>query len=178
MLTGWLLEMYPSDHHWRRYEVGQWLVFGWFGGWGTLDTQLARQKLGKKTHPNHGGRHCPTAAMVPSPRHRRIQQLANMLRNKSMSLKLENIIVFTTYLLAILRHNNCWRVVPECLWVASAGSTESIILSAGGTKSMMLSAGGTESMMLSVSALRASYSQHRLLRVWSSALFCCVITLC
>jgi hypothetical protein len=45
------------------------------------------------------------AAMVPSPQHRRIQQLANMLRNKSMFLKLENIIVFTMYLLAILRHD-------------------------------------------------------------------------
>jgi hypothetical protein len=40
-------------------------------------------------------------AMVPSPRHRRIQQLANMLCNKSMLLKLENIIVFAKYLLAI-----------------------------------------------------------------------------
>jgi hypothetical protein len=45
------------------------------------------------------------AAMVPSPRHRCIQQLANMLGNKTMSLKLENIIVFTMYLLTILRHN-------------------------------------------------------------------------
>jgi hypothetical protein len=64
------------------------------------------QKLGKNTHPNHGGRHCPMAAMVPSPRHHRIQQLPNMLFNKSMPLKLENIIVFTMYLLlAILRHN-------------------------------------------------------------------------
>ncbi len=44
------------------------------------------------------------AAMVPSPRHRRIQQLANMLRDKSMLLKLDNIIVITMYLLAILRH--------------------------------------------------------------------------
>jgi hypothetical protein len=85
--------------------VGQWLVFGWFWSWGTSDTQLARQKLGKNTHPNHGGRHCPMAAMVPSTRHCCIQQLANMLCNKSMSLKLENIIVFTKYLLAILRHD-------------------------------------------------------------------------
>ncbi len=45
------------------------------------------------------------AAMVPSPRHRRIQQLANMMCNKSMLLELENIIIFTMYLLAILRHN-------------------------------------------------------------------------
>jgi hypothetical protein len=44
-------------------------------------------------------------AMVPSPRHRRMQQLANMLRDKSMLLKLENIIVFAMYLLAILRHD-------------------------------------------------------------------------
>jgi hypothetical protein len=85
--------------------VGQWLVFGWFWSWETLDTQLARRNLDKKTHSNHGGRHCPMAAMVPSPPHRPIQQLANMLRNKSMSLKLENIIVFTMYLLAILRHD-------------------------------------------------------------------------
>jgi hypothetical protein len=55
--------------------------------------QLARRKLGKNTHPIHGGCHCPMVAMVPSPQHRRIQQLANMLQNKSMSLKLENVIV-------------------------------------------------------------------------------------
>jgi hypothetical protein len=45
------------------------------------------------------------AAMMPSPQHCRIQQLANMLHNKSMLLKLENIIVFNMYLLAISRHN-------------------------------------------------------------------------
>jgi hypothetical protein len=33
--------------------------------------------------------------MVPSPWHHRIQQLANMLHDKSMSLKIDNIIVFT-----------------------------------------------------------------------------------
>ncbi len=77
--------------------MGQLLVFGWFGNCGTSDTGLARQKLGKKIHPNYGGRHPPTAAMVPSPWHRHIEQLANMLRDKSMSLKLENIIVLTIY---------------------------------------------------------------------------------
>jgi hypothetical protein len=41
------------------------------------------------------------------------------------------------------------RAVPVCLWVASAGSAESIILSAGGTESIILSAGSGESMMLS-----------------------------
>ena len=57
---------------------------------------LARWKLGNNTHPNHGGRHCPMAAMVPSPWHHPIQQLANMLHDKSMLLKLENIFVFFT----------------------------------------------------------------------------------
>jgi hypothetical protein len=59
--------------------------------------QLAWWKLGKNTHTNHGGGHCPTPAMVPSPWHRRIKQLANMLCNKSMLLKLEDIIVFPIY---------------------------------------------------------------------------------
>jgi hypothetical protein len=67
--------------------------------------RLARQKLGKKTHPNHGGRNFPMAAMVPSPRHHYIHESANMLRDKSMLLKQENIIIFTIYLLAILRHD-------------------------------------------------------------------------
>jgi hypothetical protein len=78
-------------------DVGQWLIFGWFWGWGTSDTQLTRRKLGKKTHPNHGSRHCPMAAMVPSPQHHQIQQLANMLRNKSVLFKLEKIILCTMY---------------------------------------------------------------------------------
>ncbi len=59
--------------------MGHWLVFWVFWSWETLDMQLARQKLGKNTLPNHGGHHCPMAAMVPSPWHHRIQQLANML---------------------------------------------------------------------------------------------------
>ncbi len=77
--------------------MGQWLVLGWVWGWGTSDMQLARLKICKKIHPNHGGRCRPTAAMVPSLRHRRILQLPNMLCNKYMSLKLENTIVFTIY---------------------------------------------------------------------------------
>jgi hypothetical protein len=31
--------------------MGQWLVLGWLGGWGTSDTQISRQKLGKKNTP-------------------------------------------------------------------------------------------------------------------------------
>ncbi len=51
MHTGWLLETSPSDHYWWRYEVGQWLVFWWFWGWGTSDMRLTRRKLGKKHTP-------------------------------------------------------------------------------------------------------------------------------
>jgi hypothetical protein len=78
---------------WGETVVGFWVVLGL----GTSNMRLARRKLGKKTHPNHGGRHRPTAAMVPSSQYPHIQQLANMMRNKSMLLKLENIIVFTIY---------------------------------------------------------------------------------
>ncbi len=75
---------------------------GWFlGGFGVvrhLGTRFARRKLGKKkTHPDHGGCRRPTAAMVPHSQRRDIRQSANMLRDKSMSLKLENIFVITIY---------------------------------------------------------------------------------
>jgi hypothetical protein len=95
--------------------VGQWLVFGWFCGWGTSDMQLARRKLGKK-HPNHGGRCRPTATMVPSLWHRHILQLANMLGNKSMSLKLENTIflLFISYFKA----RSIINMLSLCLLVA------------------------------------------------------------
>jgi hypothetical protein len=68
MCTRWVLETSPSDHYWLRYEVGQRLVLGWFWGWSTLDKQLPRREVAKKNHPNHGGRHRPTAVMVPSSR--------------------------------------------------------------------------------------------------------------
>jgi len=38
------------------------------------------------------------AAMVPPPQRRRTQQSANMMRDKSMSFKLDNIIVITNLL--------------------------------------------------------------------------------
>ncbi len=69
------------------------------GGFGVEGTQSARQKLGKRIHPNHSGRRRLTATMVPSSWDSRIQKLANMLRDKSMLYKLENIIVFIIYLL-------------------------------------------------------------------------------
>ncbi len=50
-----------------------------------------------KTHPNHGGRRRPTAAMAPHPRRRRAQQSTNMIVDKSMLLKVEDLIVFTIY---------------------------------------------------------------------------------
>jgi hypothetical protein len=96
--------------------------------------QLARQKLGKKTHPNHGGCHCPTVAMVPSSWHHHIQQLANMLCDKSV-VKTRKYYCFY-YLLAIFRHDasstHRQGAVPVCFRVVSVGGTESIILSAGG----------------------------------------------
>ena len=49
-----------------------------------FDTQLARWKLGKQNTPHHGGRLGP-------------QQSANMMRDKSMLFKLEDIIIFTIY---------------------------------------------------------------------------------
>jgi hypothetical protein len=101
--------------------------------------RLARRKLAKKTHPNHGGHHCPMATMVPSPRHCPIQQLANMLCNKSMSLKLENIIAFTMHLLNTLRHNALTMLRAQVLLVVSADGAESIILSVGGAENNTLS---------------------------------------
>ncbi len=97
MHIGWVLQASPSNHYWRRHEVGQWLGFGWFWGWGTSDTQLARQKLGKNTSqpwrpPSPYGRHAS-----PPLQRRFIQQSANMLCNKSMLLKLKNFIVVTIY---------------------------------------------------------------------------------
>jgi hypothetical protein len=69
--------------------VGFWVVLGL----GDIGHTLARRKLvGKENTPQSWrlplpyGRH---GALIPA--------LANMLRNKSMLLKLENIIVFTIY---------------------------------------------------------------------------------
>ncbi len=107
MRTGWILEMYPLNFYWHRYEVGEWLVFGWFWSWGTLDMQLARQKLGKKHTPQSWWLPLPKGhhGHGALPRNHHIQQLANILRDKSKPLKLESIITFTMYLLAILRHD-------------------------------------------------------------------------
>ena len=44
---------------------------------------------------DHGGRHRPTATMRPHSRCRSIQQSANMLGNRLVSLKLENSIIIS-----------------------------------------------------------------------------------
>jgi hypothetical protein len=84
--------------------VGQWLVFGWLGGWGTWDMQLARRKLGlKKTSqswqlPSPYGRH---GALPPAPPHTRISQHA---ARQVYVVKTREYYCFC-HLLAILRHN-------------------------------------------------------------------------
>ncbi len=174
MHTGWVLEMSPYDHYWWRYEVGQWLVFGWFWSWGASDKQLARQKLGKNTHPNHGGRHCPMAAMVPSPRHHCIQQSANMLRDKSV-VKTREYCCFNYVFISYLKAQRI--IYAPCLSVCGLRSAESIKLSAGGAETVILSAGGTESMMLSACAESMIVSTPPTASMTLSALFDRVIML-
>jgi hypothetical protein len=45
---------------------------------------------------NHGGRHHPTAIMVPHSRRQGIQQSVNMLHNRSMLSKLEYLTFIDT----------------------------------------------------------------------------------
>ncbi len=152
--------------------MGQWLVFGWFWSWGTLDMQLARQKLGKNTHPIHGGRHCPMAAMAPSPRHRRVQQFANMLRNKPV-VKTREYYCFYYVFISFFKAQRivdapclsvCWLRQRAALRVSYSHRVAlRIILSASGTESMMLSA-CAESMI--VSAPPAASMIHTLSTVW------------
>jgi hypothetical protein len=123
------------------------LIFWWFGGWGTSDTRLARQKLGKKNTPQSWWPPLPYGRHGALLRHCRIDQLANMLHDNLMSLKLENIIVFLLISYFKAQH----IVTTPCLHVCKlpVGGAESIILSTGSAESMMLSA-CPESMLLSV----------------------------
>jgi hypothetical protein len=75
---------YFKRTHTASIDGDIWLDNGWFF-------------VEKKTHPHHGGRRCPTAVMVPCPWHCQSQQSANMMRSKSMLLKLEDIIVFIIF---------------------------------------------------------------------------------
>jgi hypothetical protein len=75
--------------------VGERLVIGLVFELLGIGAQLTRRKLGKKKHPDHGGRHQrPTAAMMTPPRRRVVRQSSNTMCDKSMSLKLKNIIIF------------------------------------------------------------------------------------
>jgi hypothetical protein len=74
------------------------LVFGLVFELLGINAQLTRRKLGKIIHPNHGGRQRPTAAMVTPPWRLVIRQSSNTMCDKSMSIKLENIIVFTLFI--------------------------------------------------------------------------------
>ncbi len=76
--------------------MGERLVIGLVLVLAGIDAQLARRKLGKKIHPDNGGRQRPTAAMVTPPWRRVIRQSPKMIRDKSMSLKLDSNVVFNT----------------------------------------------------------------------------------
>ncbi len=111
-------EVSPSDHYWRRYEVGQWLVFGWFGSWGTLDTQLAWRKLGKNNIPQSWRPPSPYGshgALLPAPPHTAISQ---HVAQQVYVVKTRKYYCFN-YLLAILRHNTLLTcracVFEDCL---------------------------------------------------------------
>jgi hypothetical protein len=80
--------------------------------------------------------------MVPSPWHRHIQQLGYMLRNKSMLLKLENIIVFNIVFISYFKA----QCIIDVLFLCVCGLRQR-------------------------AALRVSYSQRTALRVWCSQLF-------
>jgi hypothetical protein len=64
----------------------------------TVDVFLLVLEGKKNTLPPwHGGRRHPMAATVPRPRRRHTQQSVIMMCDKSMSLKLEDIIVYAIY---------------------------------------------------------------------------------
>ncbi len=98
MRRRWVLQTSHSAKYWWRYWVCQWLSFCWFLGWQTSDTQLARWKLGKKIHPDHGGRRDTMAAMAPRSQCWGITKLANILRDKSLPLNLEYIFIINIFM--------------------------------------------------------------------------------
>jgi hypothetical protein len=53
--------------------------------------------MGLRASINHGGHHCPLAAMRPHSRHQSTQQSANMPGNRFLSSKLDKIIVNYVY---------------------------------------------------------------------------------
>jgi len=103
-----VLQTSHSAKYWWRCLVGQWLGICWFLGWQTSDMRLARRKLGKKIHPDHGGRRRPMATMAPRSRRWGITKLANTLRDKSVPLNLEYIFIINICV-AILVTTLCER---------------------------------------------------------------------
>ncbi len=91
--------MSPSAKYWWRFLVGQWLGFCWFWDQRTSDTQLARQKLGKKNTPRPWQPPPPHGRYGASSQRRDIPQAAHTLHDKSMLLKLEYLFFITSYLL-------------------------------------------------------------------------------
>jgi hypothetical protein len=84
--------------------VGQWLIFGWFWGWGTSDMQIARQKLGKKNTPQSWQPPSPYGchgALSLAPPHTIISQHAVQ---QVYVIKTREYYCFY-YLVAILMHN-------------------------------------------------------------------------
>ena len=76
--------------------VGSWLDMGSTDILHLMYLGKGLLKLGKKIAPaNHGGHRRPRAVMVPHPRHQCMQRSADMLRNRSTSLKLEKTILIT-----------------------------------------------------------------------------------
>ncbi len=76
------------------------------------------------------------AVMVPSPRCRHIQQLANMLCDKSV-VKTREYYYFYYVFISYFKAQHL--VDAPCLSVCRLRGTKSIILSAGGTETITLS---------------------------------------
>ncbi len=100
--------------------MGQWLVFGWFWGWGKSDTQLARRKLGEKNTPQSWWLPSPYGhhgVLSLAPPHTTISQHA--VRQVCVVKNREYYCFY--YLLAILRHDTsltcqacvCWLRMME-----------------------------------------------------------------
>jgi hypothetical protein len=75
------------------------------------------------------------AAMVPSPQHRHKQQLANMLRNKTV-IKTREYYCFYYVFISYFKAQHI--IDAPCLSVCGLRGAESIILSAGGAESIIL----------------------------------------
>jgi hypothetical protein len=113
-------------------------------------------------------------AMVPSPQHRRIQQLANMLGYKSV-VKTRKYDCFYHVLISFFKARHI--VNAPCLSVCELRGAESIILSAGSAETIILSGGSAESMIISACVDSMVASAQPAASMILSVLFDHVITL-